>query len=306
MNITLLLGGLSLFVFSLESLSKSLIKSSLFKIQNSLKKLTSSFKKSLFTGFFSTLIIQSSSALIMLTITLINSNILSFNQSIGIVLGSNIATTISSFFIGLNLEKISPFFLLISFIFSNSKKPKIANISKTIFYISLLFFSVFLISFSLISLKDSPIIPLYIKRATDNFFLSILIGTLITIALQSSSLFVALLQIFATSSIITPIQAIPLIFGANIGTSFDALITFFSSNKEAKKLSHFSITFNILTTIIFSIFIFPFTTLINLVIDITNATPAISIAIINILFNLLGVIITLPFINKIKRYYSKL
>ena len=94
-NITLLLGGLSLFVFSLESLSKSLIKSSLFKIQNSLKKLTSSFQKSLFTGFFSTLIIQSSSALIMLTITLINSNILSFNQSIGIVLGSNIATTIS-------------------------------------------------------------------------------------------------------------------------------------------------------------------------------------------------------------------
>ncbi len=306
MNITLLLGGLSLFVFSLESLSKSLIKSSLFKIQNSLKKLTSSFQKSLFTGFFSTLIIQSSSALIMLTITLINSNILSFNQSIGIVLGSNIATTISSFFIGLNLEKISPFFLLISFIFSNSKNPKIANISKTTFYVSLLFFSVFLISFSLISLKDSPIIPLYIKRATDNFFLSILIGTLITIALQSSSLFVALLQIFATSSIITPIQAIPLIFGANIGTSFDALITFFSSNKEAKKLSHFSITFNILTTIIFSIFIFPFTTLINLVIDITNATPAISIAIINILFNLLGVIITLPFINKIKRYYSKL
>ena len=305
MNITLFIGSIALFIYSLESISKSLVSLSISKIKNKMSTLTSSYKSSFATGFCTTLLIQSSSAVTLLTLTMINANILTFNDSIGIILGSNIATTISSIFIGLNIEKISPFILIISLFFTKSKNKKISSISKIIFFISLLFFAIFSLSHSLSSLQDTYIFKAYIKSATNNSFLSLIIGTLLTATLQSSSLFIAILQILANSNIITLTESLPLILGANIGTSFDALLTLFSSNKESKKLAHFSIFFNIITSLIFFIFLTPFSKFIIFLTNLFTLNSATSIAISNILFNILGVIIILPFINKIKRYYAK-
>ncbi|MBR3891495.1 MAG: Na/Pi cotransporter family protein [Bacilli bacterium] len=305
MNITLLIGGIALFIYSLEAISKSLISASIPKIKPKIETLTSSDKKAFITGFCSTLITQSSSAIILLTITLINANILSFNQSIGIVLGSNIATTLSSIFIGINIEKIAPIIMLISLLLTKSKNQKISSISKTIFFISLLFFSIFLLSFSMSSLKENSLFILYVKKATENSFLSLIIGVLLTAVLQSSSLFITILQILSNTNIITIMEALPLILGANIGTSFDALLTLFSSNKESRKLAHFSIFFNVITSLIFFIFLTPFSFIITLINNIFSLSNASVIAIANILFNLGSVIITIPLINKIKRYYSK-
>lgn len=305
MNISLLLGGVILFIYAIDLLSNDLLKLSIDKIKNKLKKFTSTFHSSVLTGFLSTALIQSSSALIMITIALINANLLTFNQSIGIVLGSNIATTITSFIVGLNLEKFSSIIMLISILFINSKNEKIAKLSKISFAIGLLFFSIFLMSQSTIYLKQDPKIYTFINHVSNNFFLSLLVGILLTGALQSSSVFIAIIQILAMSGFISIHQAIPLIFGANIGTSFDSLLTLFSSNKESKKLAHFSIFFNIFTVLIFSILIKPFTLLLDSIINALNSNIAINIAIINILFNLLGVLITLPFLDKIKRYYAK-
>ena len=109
MSLSLLIGGITLFIYSIDTLSNNLICLSLNKIKKKILELTSSTKKSIFIGFISTAIIQSSSAVILLTISLINAQILTFNNSIGILLGSNIATTITSFIIGLNIEKISAY-----------------------------------------------------------------------------------------------------------------------------------------------------------------------------------------------------
>ena len=160
-------------------------------------------------------------------------------------------------------------------------------------------------SYSVNSLQNDPKIYTYINKVASNYFLSLIVGILLTSALQSSSVFIAIIQILALSGFISLHQAIPFIFGANIGTSFDPLLTYFSNNKESKKLAHFSIYFNIITVIIFTILIFPFTYILDKLSLVLNANIAINIALINILFNLLGVIITLPFINKIKRYYAK-
>lgn len=305
MNISLLLGGVVLFIYSIDLLSNDLLKLSKEKIKTKLEVFTSSFHSSLLTGFISTALIQSSSALIMLTIALINANLLNFNQSLGIVLGSNIATTITSFIVGLNLEKYASIIMMISLILIPHKNKNIAKIAKISFAIGLLFFSIFVMSQSTLQLKENPHIYTYINKVANNYFLSLIIGILLTSALQSSSVFIAIIQILAMSGFITLHQAIPLIFGANIGTSFDPLLTLLNGNKESKKLAHFSIFFNILTVIIFTIFISPFTYILDKTTTILKANIAINVAIINILFNVLGVIITLPFINKIKRYYAK-
>ena len=305
MNFSLLLGGIILFIYAIDLLSNDLLKLSIDKVKEKLKRFTSSFHSSLLTGFISTALIQSSSALIMITIALINANLLTFNQSIGIVLGSNIATTITSFIVGLNLEKFSSFIMLISLIFIPNKNQKISKISKIFFAIGLLFFSIFLMSNATINLQQDPKIYTYINKVANNYFLSLLVGVLLTSALQSSSVFIAIIQILAMSGFISIHQAIPLIFGANIGTSFDPLLTIFSCNKESKKLAHFSIVFNLITVAIFTLLLHPFTFILDKLILIFNANEAINIALINILFNLLGVLLTLPFINKIKRYYSK-
>lgn len=305
MNIALLLGGIILFIYSIDLLTNDLLKLSIDKVKEKLKKFTSSFHSSVLTGFISTAIIQSSSALIMITIALINANLLTFNQSIGIILGSNVATTITSFIVGLNIEKYAPFVMLLSLLFINNRNDKLSKIAKIFFSIGLLFFSIFLMSTSTYNLQANPRIYTYINKVSNNYILSILVATLLTMALQSSSVFIAIIQILALSGFISLPQAIPLVFGANIGTSFDPLLTYFSSNKESKKLAHFSIFFNVITVIIFTIFLIPFKTILNYITSLLNTNIAINIAFINILFNLLGVLLTIPFINKIKRYYAK-
>lgn len=305
MNISLLISGIILFIYSIDLLTNDLLKFSIDKIKEKIKKLTSSFHHSLLTGFISTAIIQSSSALIMITIALINANLLTFNQSIGIILGSNIATTITSFIVGLNIEKYSFLIMLISIFFINHHNIKTAKIAKIFFSIGLLFFSINLMSFSTLSLQENPKIYTYINNIANNFFLSLIVGILFTAALQSSSVFIAIIQILALSGFISLHQAIPFIFGANIGTSFDPLLTIFTCNKESKKLAHFSIFFNIFTVIFFIIFIEPFKFILDKFAILFHANLAINIALINILFNILGVLLILPFIKKIKRYYSK-
>ena len=158
---------------------------------------------------------------------------------------------------------------------------------------------------SINNIKNSTDLYYYIQSVSSSFILSIIVGTLITLILQSSSIFVAILQILATGGLLTIYQTIPFIFGANIGTTFDSFYGLINSNKDAKKLAHFNLIFNIATVILFTILLTPFKYLINVTINLLNANTAISIAIINILFNTLGVLLILPFINKIKRYYSK-
>ena len=305
MNISLLIGGVLLFIYSIDLLTNELLKNSLDKVKNKLKKFTSTLHSSVLTGVISTSIIQSSSALIMITFALINANILTFNQSMGIVLGSNIASTLTSFIFGLNLEKYAWLIMGISLILMTNKNPKISQVSKICFTLGLLFFSIFLISQATISMQNNPKIYTFINNVTNNYFLSLVVATLLTIALQSSSVFIAIVQILGLSGFISINQAIPLIFGANLGTSFDPIFSLFSANKESKKLAHFSISFNFFSLLIFTILIKPFTYILNLTISIFNANIAVNIAMINILFNLLGVILIIPFINKIKRYYSR-
>lgn len=301
LTFTLMLGGIILFIYSIDLLSNNLISLSLKKVKNKLLNLTSTTSKSLIMGFISTSLIQSSSAVIMITISLINANLLSFNNSIGIMLGSNIATTITSFIVGLNLEKISAFIMLIGFILMQLKKKS----GKIIFAIGLLFYSLFLMSTAVDSFKDSAIFYNYIQSVSNSFILSIVVGMLITLILQSSSVFIAILQVLALSGFLSVYQAIPFIFGANIGTTFDSFYGFTSASKDSKKLAHFNLIFNILSVVLFSIFIKPFNLLIKTTISIFNFNIAIDIAIANVLFNLIGVLLILPFIPKIKRYYSK-
>lgn len=302
MTITLLLGGVILFIYSIDILSKDLTSFSLNKVKQKLTSLTSSTSKSLLMGFISTALIQSSSAVIMLTISLINANILTFNNSIGIMLGSNIATTITSFIVGLNLEKISAYIMLIGLLLQFGKKKKIGQIT---FSIGLLFFSLFLMSTGANNLKDSAFFYSYVQGVSSSFILSIIVGALLTIILQSSSVFITILQILALSNFLSVYQAIPFIFGANIGTTIDSFYGITTAKKDSKKLAHFNLFFNIITVIVFSMLIKPFKIILDYIIKSFNFNVAINIAIVNICFNLLGVMLTLPFINKIKRYYSK-
>ena len=220
------------------------------------------------------------------------------------MLGSNIATTITSFIVGLNLEKLSSYIMLVGFLLTISKNS-FYKIGKVVFNIGLLFYSLFLMSIAISNFKDSPIFYNYIQSVSSSFILSILVGTLITLIFQSSSVFIAILQVLSLSNFLTVYQAIPFIFGANIGTTFDSFYGIYNSEKDSKKLAHFNLFFNTSTVIIFSLLIKPFKYLLKFILNYFSFNNAIQIAVANILFNILGVLLVLPFITKIKRYYSK-
>jgi phosphate:Na+ symporter len=176
---------------------------------------------------------------------------------------------------------------------------------KPLFYIGLIFYSFLLISFSVNQIKDNQLFLFCISTFSSSFIMSLITGTLITVVLQSSSVFVAILQILAISGLLTIEQAIPFIFGANIGTTLDSFYGVFGDKKDAKKLASFNLMFNVLSVIIFSILINPFKYIIRLIINALNQNISINIAIINIVFNTLSVLIVLPFVNKIKKIYDK-
>lgn len=302
---TLLIGGICLFIYSIDLMSKNLEYLSQEKIKRRLTSATKSTGRGLFMGFISMAIIQSSSAVTILTISLINARLLSFENSIALVLGSNIATTITSFLVGINIENVSSVIMLFGVILMFSKKDRVHLAGRLILAIGLLFFSLYIMSLSILELKDSPVFYEYVQRVSDSFIISLVVGCLLTLVLQSSSLFVAILQVLAMAGFLSLKNAIPFIFGANIGTTFDSFFGIMHSKKEGKKLIHFHFYFNLLTVVFFSIFSNSFYKLVLVVISIASFNIKIQIAIANILFNILGVILVLPFLKQVKRYYAR-
>ena len=302
-----LFGGLALFLFGMNTMSDGLEKLAGGKLEAILKKMTSNPLKSLVLGAGITAVIQSSSAVTVMLVGLVNSGIMELSGSVGIIMGSNVGTTITAWMlslVGIESDNIfikllkpssfSPILALIGVVMTMMAK---SNKKKDIGYI-LIGFAVLMYGMEFMSdavepLKDMPEFT-SILTAFTNPFLGILTGMVLTAIIQSSSASVGILQALSLTGSITYGMALPIIMGQNIGTCVTSLISSIGVSKNAKKVAVVHISFNMIGTIIFTALYCVAHYMIELPILQTAITP-VNIAIIHSIFNISTTVILLPF-----------
>lgn len=302
-----LLGGLAFFLYGMNVMSSGLERMAGGKLEAILKRMTSNPFKSLLLGVGITAVIQSSSAMTVMLVGLVNSGLMSINQSVGVIMGSNIGTTVTAWLLSLvgiegdnvfmNLLKPKNFSLLFAFIgilmIMMSKKPKKKDIGSILVGFAVLMFGMETMSGAVEPLTEDPSFQ-SILTAFNNPLLGVAFGAIFTAIIQSSSASVGILQAIAAHGGISFGMAIPIIMGQNIGTCITALISSIGVSRNAKKVSIVHISFNLIgTTVCLSAFY-----ILHGILDFAFVDTAISpfwIAIVHSIFNIVTTLMLLPF-----------
>lgn len=289
-----LIGGLVLFLYAVGNLSETVKEWAGDQARDFIARFTKNIFLAVVVGTVVTIILDSSSAVIILTIVLVNAGTLSFRQAIGIVMGANIGTTVSSQIIALDVGKYSPVALVIGllllFVSSNSQ---INRTGKILLYFGMLFFGLFTMENAVEPLRESPQFSEWM-RGLENPLYGTLIGGIVTVVLQSSSATVGMVITLAKESLISLPAGIAVMLGAELGTCADTLIAAARSNRQAVKTGLFHLIFNLLTVALGLILFVPFVALVEKISGAGEIKNQIANA--HILFNLLGVIAFIGFV----------
>ncbi|NLW07627.1 MAG: Na/Pi cotransporter family protein [Clostridia bacterium] len=246
------LGGLGLFLFGLRFMSDALQTVAGDKMRMILDHGTKSPIRGVFTGTIVTGLIQSSSATTVLTVGLVNAKLLTLRQAIGVIMGANIGTTITAYLIGFNLKDYAlPIIAAGALILLFSKNKKAQMVGQAIFGFGTLFFGLTIMGNGMEPLKDLPYFTRLMTSIDNNSLIGVIIGTIFTFIVQSSSATIGVLQELALQGAVTYHQAVPILFGDNIGTTVTALLAALGTSVAARRaaLTHF--IFNLIGTLIF-------------------------------------------------------
>ncbi len=262
-NIIMLIGGLAFFLYGMNVMSSGLEKMAGGKLESALSKMTDNLFKSMGLGAIITVAIQSSSALTVMLVGLVNSGIMHFGKTIGVIMGSNIGTTLTTWItalagidddeIWMQLLKPANFSLVFAFVgivmIMMSKKQKRKDTGAILVGFAVLMAGMGLMGDAMKPLSEMPEFQ-EILVAFNNPILGVLVGAAFTGIIQSSAASVAILQSFAMAGGLTYGMAIPIIMGQNIGTCVTALISSIGVSKNAKKVAVVHISFNIIGTVV--------------------------------------------------------
>ena len=256
MDITMILfsflGGLGLFLFGIKAMSEGLQSVAGDRLRLILEKGTSSPIRGVLTGTLVTSLIQSSSGTTVIAVGLVNAGLLNLRQAIGIIMGANIGTTVTAYLIGFNLKDYAlPLIAVGVFFLFFSKNKKLNYLGQVIFGFGLLFYGMEVMGHGMKPLRSSEFFINLMTNVENNTLLGVLIGAVFTGIVQSSSATIGILQELANQGAVTLQQAVPMLFGMNIGTTVTALLAGIGASVAARRtaLSHF--LFNAVGTLIF-------------------------------------------------------
>lgn len=297
-------GGVGLFLYGMHIMGAGLQKTAGTKMKELLAALTKNKFLGILVGAGVTAIIQSSSATTVMVVGFVNAGLMNLAQSVGIIMGANIGTTVTSWLVAsvewtkyFNMSYLAPVAVVIGTVMVLFiKKPKINQIGEIIVGFGILFVGMNTMSSGLKNLSGLPIFSDLFVNFGSNPLLGILVGAVVTMIIQSSSAAVAILQTLAATGLVPWNAAVYIIMGQNIGTCITAIISSIGSSKNAKRAACLHLLFNVAGTIIFSTVAVIFFTFINKSLGelIINRTE---ISIVHTVFNLASTIILYPFSN---------
>ena len=301
------LGGLGLFLYSIKTMGDGLQQAAGDRLRFYIDKYTSNPFFGILVGIGMTALIQSSSGVTVITVGLVSAGLLTLRQAIGIVMGANIGTTVTSFIIGFKLGDYAlPMLFLGAVCLFFTKNRTINNIGRIVFGVGGIFFALNLMSGAMEPLKDLQVFKDYMVELSKNPILGVLVGTGLTLLIQASSATIGILQNLYASHLIDLQGALPVLFGDNIGTTITAIIASLGANIAAKRVAAAHVAFNVIGTVICIVFLVPFTGLIQWFESFLNLAPEMTIAFAHGTFNITNTIIQFPFIGALAFMVTKL
>ncbi len=289
-----------LFIFSLENFSKEIQLITGERFRKFLGRSTKIPIIGVLIGAVVTAFILSSSATSVIAISLVNAGVLSFKNSIGIIFGSNVGTTVTAQLVAFKLTSFAPAFIIIGFAL-NFIRSRYSVFAKSLFYFGFVFFTLNLISSTLTPLQNDERVIAFLT-APHGIMVGVLVGVIVTAVIQSSSVTTGLAVIFTQQGLLSLENAIPILMGANIGTTVTALLSIINMDLSAKKtaLAHF--LFNVGGVLIFLPVLYLFKDRVNLLGD----SPAFALANFHLFFNLITTILFVILLEPFSSIVDKL
>lgn len=312
-DVLTMLGGLALFLYGMHNMGEGLGKVSGGRLERILEKLTSNPFKAVALGAAVTAVIQSSSATTVMVVGFVNSGIMKLSQAIGIIMGANIGTTITSWILSLSGIESTNFFMkmlkpssfapvlaligvaLIMF----SKKEKKKDVGMILVGFGILMVGMDTMSAAVKPLADVPAFTNLFVMFT-NPILGMIVGAVLTAIIQSSSASVGILQALCVTGSVSYGAALPIIMGQNIGTCITAMLSSVGANKNAKRAALVHLYFNLIGTTVFMLGFYAINTFVHFSF-LSDAANAAGIATIHTIFNVIATIFLLPFTKGLEK-----
>lgn len=298
--ITTVLGGLGLFLFGMNKISESLQKTAGNRLQNIIQALTKNVFMSVGIGALVTMLLQSSSGTSVMVISFVNAGMMNLTQALGVLMGANIGTTITSQLIAFNITEYAPVAVIVGVALSLFvSNERVNNFADILTGVGILFIGMDMMGAGLVLLSIYPQFGEFMA-SLNNPVVALLVGLVFTTVVQSSSASVGLLQALGASGLISMSKAFPLLLGNNIGTTTTGLISSIGANKKAKKIAYLNILTKVIGTIIFMVFLQKPVQAAVVAISPDNVSRQIANS--HTLFNVITVAIQLPFINYLVKF----
>jgi len=287
-----LIGGLGLFLFGMRSMADGLQKTAGDRLKRLLEVLTTNRLSGVLMGAVVTALLQSSSTTTVMTVGFVNARLMTLQQAVGVIMGANIGTTVTAQLIAFRLEQYAlPTIGIGVALVMFARRERARYIGQVLMGFGMLFLGLEVMTDALRPLRDAQVFKDLLVSLGTNPLMGVLVGTGITVAVQSSSAAIGLLQSMAAEGLIPIQSALPILFGDNIGTTITAVLSAIGASVAARRAAAVHVVFNVIGTVIFLILL-PFLT--PLVVA-SSADIVRQIANAHAMFNIINTVIQLPF-----------
>jgi phosphate:Na+ symporter len=299
------LGGLVLFLFGVFQLATAIEPMANDRARALLSRFTTNRFAAVVTGIIATTLLDSSSVTIILVIALVNGGLLTFKQSLGVIMGSNIGTTVSSQIFAFDIEQYAPVVLLTGFLLlmTGQTRQRRRDTGLALLGLGLVFFGLHYMGEAVAPLRDSARFMQFMA-GLERPALGVGIGALATVAIQSSSAMLGIVITLAGEGLLTLRAGLAVMLGAEIGTCADTLVASIGRNRQAIRAGVFHLAFNIISAVLGVLLIDQLAAL-AIALPAGDSVPR-QIANAHVAFNLAGVLLFLPFVNQVTRLLERL
>jgi len=301
----LVLGGFGLFIFGMKTMSNGLELVAGDRMQSILQRATANRFLAVFFGILITVALNSSTAATIMTVSFVNTGLMTLTQSIGVILGANVGTTFSAQLVAFRIDAYAPLFIFVGIVLHMFfKRRSIKNLGQVILGFGLLFFGVSVLGGPLRDLRHEPAFYNFLVNF-DNPVLALLAGFVFTAVVQSSTATTGILVAMHIAGVPISFEISAfIILGTNIGTSITTVIASIPANRDSKRAALFHITFDIIGSTVFGTLIFLFPGILDWF-QATWADTARQVAMFHTFYNVATMLLILPFVRQAARLMEK-
>lgn len=302
MLITTLIIGLSLLLWGMKMLRHGLQSFAGHRFQQILLWMTKTPWRGFWNGAISTALLQSSTALTVMTVSFVDAELLPFGNALALILGSNIGTTLTTQLLAFPLEQITPYLMLLGSLGYLLVPNRGRFLFLSLLSLGMLFFALSLLEAGMSPLADLPAIQHFLRQLGDNHIKGVIAGTVLSALLHSSSAATGIVMLLTEDGWLTLPTALAFIFGANIGTCFTAILASLASSRAAQRVALFHVLLNVFGVLLFLPFVDPLAS----GLAIMGGSLSRQVANAHTLFNLLSSLLAFPLLPWAIKFLKKL